>query len=145
MSNKLSWRDALKQFNDDRIKEGGKYSIPKKGTPEYASIRKLMGDDMEAVELKPNQTITGQDPPPAPVKQSRAKSRTPPKEKPADAPNKEKPQWVDEPKPVPKVADEAPVAAGLKNKKPKKKSVATQTQAQEPSSPKSEDFVVQLK
>ena len=135
MSNKLSWRDALKQFNDDRIKEGGKYSIPKKGTPEYASIRKLMGDDGEAVELKPNQTITGQDPP-APVKQSRAKSRTPPKEKPADAPNKEKPQWVDEPKPVPKVADETPVTAGLKNKKSKKKSVATQTQALEPSSPK---------
>ena len=47
MSNKLSWRDALKQFNDDRIKEGGKYSIPKKGTPEYASVRKLMGDDVD--------------------------------------------------------------------------------------------------
>ena len=72
MSNKLSWRDALKQFNDDRIKEGGKYSIPKKGTPEYATVRKLMGDDIDAVELKPNQTITGQDPP-APVKQTRAK------------------------------------------------------------------------
>ena len=196
MSNKLSWRDALKQFNDDRIKEGGKYSIPKKGTPEYASVRKLMGDDIDAVELKPNQTITGQDPP-APVKQSRAKSRTPPKEKPADAPNKEKPQWVDEPKPVAKMADEAPVtqsraksrtppkekpadvskdkplwvdepkpvpknpkekeqpptkmadeapvAAGLKNKKSKKKSVATQTSAPEPSSPKSEDSIVKLK
>ena len=155
MSNKLSWRDALKQFNDDRIKEGGKYSIPKKGTPEYASVRKLMGDDMDAVELKPNQTITGQDPP-APVKQSRAKSRTPPKEKPADVSTKEKPQWVDEPKPVPKnpkekeqpptkMVDESPVTAGLKNKKSKKKSVATQTSAPEPSSPKSEDFIVKLK
>ena len=144
MSNKLSWRDALKQFNDDRIKEGGKYSIPKKGTPEYASVRKLMGDDIDAVELKPNQTITGQDPP-APVKQSRAKSRTPPKEKPAEVPTEDKPQWVDEPKPVPKVADEAPVSTGLKNKKPKKKSVATQTPAPEPSSPKSEDFIVKLK
>ena len=30
MSNKLSWRDALKQFNDNRVKEGGKYTIPKK-------------------------------------------------------------------------------------------------------------------
>ena len=145
MSTKLSWRDALKQFNDDRIKEGGKYSIPKKGTPEYAAVRKLMGDDMEAVELKPNQTITGQDPPPAPVKQTRAKSRTPPKEKPADAPNKEKPQWVDEPKPVAKVVDEAAVSTGLKNKKAKKKSVATQTSAPEPSSPKSDDFVLKLK
>ena len=83
MSNKLSWRDALKQFNDNRIKDGEKYIIPKRGTPEYASVRKMMGDDVDAVELKPNQTITGQDPP-APVKQSRAKSRTPPKEKPAD-------------------------------------------------------------
>ena len=63
MSNKLSWREALKQFNDDRAKEGGKYIIPKKGSPEYASVRKLMGDDGDAVELKPNQTITGQDPP----------------------------------------------------------------------------------
>ena len=61
MSNKPPWRDALKQFNDNRIKEGGKYTIPKKGTPEYASVRKLMGDDGDAVELKPNQTITGQD------------------------------------------------------------------------------------
>ena len=143
MSNKLSWRDALKQFNDDRIKEGGKYTIPKKGTPEYASVRKLMGDDIDAVELKPNQTITGQDPP-VPVKQSRAKSRTPPKEKPADI-SKDKPPQVDEPKTVPKVADEAPVAAALKNKKSKKKSVATQTSTQEPSSPKSEEFVLKLK
>ena len=95
-----------------------------------------MGDDVDTVELKPNQTITGQDPPAAPVKQTRAKSRTPPKEKPADAPTKEKPLWVDEPKPVAKnskakeiqqpptntqdVTDAAAVASGLKNKKPKK-------------------------
>ena len=154
MSNKLSWRDALKQFNDDRIKEGGKYSIPKRGTPEYASIRKLMGDDMEAVELKPNQTITGQDPPPAPVKQTRAKSRTPPKQKPDDVSTKEKPQWVDEPKPVekkakkekpvaPEVADVVAEAPIQKKSKNKKKNVATQTEA--PSSPKSEDFIVKLK
>ena len=43
MSNNLSWRDALKQFNDKRVQEGGKYTIPKKGTPEYASVRELMG------------------------------------------------------------------------------------------------------
>ena len=121
----------------------------------------MMGDDADAVELKPNQTITGQDPP-APEKPKNvrepSKSRTPPKQKPADAslPSKDKPLWVDEPKPVPKhpkekelpptkMADEAPVAAGLKNKKSKKKSVATQTSAPEPSSPKSEDFIVKLK
>ena len=143
MSNKLSWRDALKQFNDNRIIDWEKYIIPKRGTPEYAGVRRMMGDDVDAVELKPNQTITGQDPP-APVKQSRAKSRTPPKEKPADV-SKDKPPQVDEPKPVAKVADEAPVTAGLKNKKSKKKSVATQTPAPEPSSPKSEDFIVKLK
>ena len=60
MSNNLSWRDALKQFNDKRIQEGGKYTIPKKGTPEYASARELMGEKSDAVPLKPNQTVTGQ-------------------------------------------------------------------------------------
>ena len=47
----------------------------------------MMGDDVDAVELKPNQTITGQDPP-APAKPKKvsepSKSRTPPKQKPAD-------------------------------------------------------------
>ena len=86
MENKLSWRDALKQFNDKRTKDGEKYIIPKRGTPEYASVRKMMGDDVDAVELKPNQTITGQDPPEKPKKvREPSKSRTPPKEKPADA------------------------------------------------------------
>ena len=61
MNNNLSWRDALKQFNDKRIQEGGKYTIPKKGTPEYASVRELMGEKTsDAVPLKPNQTVTGQ-------------------------------------------------------------------------------------
>ena len=59
MNNNLSWRDALKQFNDKRIQEGGKYTIPKKGTPEYASVRELMGEKSDAVPLKPNQTVTG--------------------------------------------------------------------------------------
>ena len=59
MSSNLSWRDALKQFNDKRVKEGGKYTIPKKGTPEYASVRELMGEKSDAVELKPNQKIQG--------------------------------------------------------------------------------------
>ena len=63
MSNNLSWRDALKQFNDKRVQEGGKYTIPKKGTPEYASVRELMGEKSDAVPLKPNQTVTGQNAP----------------------------------------------------------------------------------
>ena len=111
MSNKLSWREALKQFNDDRAKEGGKYIIPKKGSPEYASVRKLMGDDGDAVELKPNQTITGQDPSNpasgqnAPSKSTgkprdSSKSRTPKQKQEAPPlPSKEKPLWSDEPKP----------------------------------------------
>ena len=159
MSNNLSWRDALKQFNDKRVQEGGKYTIPKKGTPEYASVRELMGEKSEAVPLKPDQTVTGQN------ASARSKSRSP--KKPTDSeekihkavqtlvPTKDKPLWVDEPKPVekkakkekpdaPKVADvaaEAPIQKKSKNKN--KKNVATQTEA--PSSPKSEDFIVKLK
>ena len=156
MSNNLSWRDALKQFNDKRVQEGGKYTIPKKGTPEYASVRELMGEKSEAVPLKPNQTVTGAS--------ARSKSRSP--KKPTDSeekihkavqtlvPTKDKPLWVDEPKPVekkakkekpvaPEVADVAAEAPVQKKSKNKKKNVATQTEA--PSSPKSEDFIVKLK
>ena len=158
MSNNLSWRDALKQFNDKRVQEGGKYTIPKKGTPEYASIRELMGEKSEAVPLKPDQTVTGQN------ASARSKSRSP--KKPTDSeekihkavqalvPTKDKPLWVDEPKPVekkakkekpvaPEVADVAAEAPIQKKSKNKKKNVATQTEA--PSSPKSEDFIVKLK
>ena len=158
MSNNLSWRDALKQFNDKRVQEGGKYTIPKKGTPEYASIRELMGEKSEAVPLKPDQTVTGQN------ASARSKSRSP--KKPTDSeekihkavqtlvPTKDKPLWVDEPKPVekkakkekpvaPEVADVAAEAPIQKKSKNKKKNVATQTEA--PSSPKSDDFIVKLK
>ena len=152
----LSWRDALKQFNDKRVQEGGKYTIPKKGTPEYASVRELMGEKSEAVPLKPNQTVTGAS--------ARSKSRSP--KKPTDSEEKihkavqtlvstkDKPLWVDEPKPVekkgkkekpvaPEVADVAAEAPIQKKSKNKKKNVATQTEP--PASPKSEDFVVKLK
>ena len=146
----------MKQFNDKRIQEGGKYTIPKKGTPEYASVRELMGEKSEAVPLKPNQTVTGAS--------ARSKSRSP--KKPTDSeekihkavqtlvPTKDKPLWVDEPKPIekkakkekpvaPEVADVAAEAPMQKKSKNKKKNVATQTEA--PSSPKSEDFIVKLK
>ena len=55
----LLWKDALKQFNDDRVKnKEGRYMIPKKGTPEYAAVRKLMGENPEtAQELKSNEPI----------------------------------------------------------------------------------------
>ena len=43
MSNKLSWRDALKQFNDDRIKEGGKYVTPKKRQSRICISKKING------------------------------------------------------------------------------------------------------
>ena len=156
MSNNLSWRDALKQFNDKRVKEGGKYTIPKKGTPEYASVRELMGEKSDAVELKPNQTVTGKS-------RESSKSRTPKKTDSEEkihkavqtlVPTKDKPLWVDEPKPVekkgkkekpvaPEVADVAAEAPIQKKSKNKKKNVATQTEP--PSSPKSDDFVVKLK
>ena len=156
MSNNLSWRDALKQFNDKRVQEGGKYTIPKKGTPEYASVRELMGEKSDAVELKPNQTVTGKS-------RESSKSRTPKKTDSEEkihkavqtlVPTKDKPLWVDEPKPVekkakkekpvaPEVADVAAEAPSQKKSKNKKKNVATQTEP--PSSPKSEDFIVKLK
>ena len=114
MSNKLSWRDALKQFNDDRIKEGGKYTIPKKGSPEYASVRKLMGDDVDAVPLQPNKTITGQNAPGKSTGKPRevSKSRTP-KEK-QELPTKEKPLWNDDPKPVEKTTKLKPPKKNIK-------------------------------
>ena len=104
MSDKLSWNQALKDFNERRKAEGGKYMIPKKGSEEYIAVRKLMGDtDAEPMESS------------KPVKEQikRASSRTPPKEKlqPSQVkelvegplPTKEKPLWVDEPKaPEPK-------------------------------------------
>ena len=172
MSNNLSWRDALKQFNDKRVQEGGKYTIPKKGTPEYASVRELMGEKSDAVPLQPNQTVTGQN------ASARSKSRSPKKSTDSEekihkavqtlVPTKDKPLWVDEPKPVEKKAKKQkpnilqefepdkdgklvlvkethtlPENAPGKKSKNKKKNVATQTEA--PSSPKSEDFIVKLK
>ena len=156
MSSNLSWRDALKQFNDKRVQEGGKYTIPKKGTPEYASVRELMGEKSDAVELKPNQTVTGKS-------RESSKSRTPKKTDSEEkihkavqtlVPTGDKPLWVDEPKPVekkgkkekpvaPEVADVAAEAPIQKKSKNKKKNVATQTEP--PASPKSEDFIVKLK
>ena len=166
MNNKLSWRDALKQFNDNRVKEGGKYTIPKKGTPEYASVRKLMGDDVDAVPLQPNKTITGQDPTNlvsgqnAPGKSTGkprppSKSRTPKDKQETTLPTKEKPLWNDEPTPVekttklkppkkniPPVNSEEVIKENIKKQKSKKKTVATQT---EPVETKDEDFILNIK
>ena len=116
MSNKLSWRDALKQFNDNRVKEGGKYTIPKKGTSEYASVRKLMGDDVDAVPLQPNKTITGQEPPGKSTGKPRppSKSRTPKDKQETPLPTKEKPLWNDESKPVEKTTKLKPPKKNIK-------------------------------
>ena len=171
MNNKLSWRDALKQFNDNRVKEGGKYTIPKKGTPEYASVRKLMGDDVDAVPLQPNKTITGQNAPGKSTGKPRepSKSRTP-KEK-QELPTKEKPLWNDEPKPIEKTTKlknptknvrqeyimndkkelvlvsekyipPETIKENIKKQKSNKKSVAAQTQ---PVETKDEDFILNIK
>ena len=105
----------MKQFNDKRIQEGGKYTIPKKGTPEYASVRELMGEKSDAVALQPNQTVTGQSAPgkstgkPRDTSKSRSPKKTDSEEKIHKAvqtlvPTKDKPLWVDEPKPVEKTA-----------------------------------------
>ena len=39
MSDKLSWNQALKDFNEKRKAEGDKYMIPK-GSEEYMVVRK---------------------------------------------------------------------------------------------------------
>ena len=104
MSDKLSWNQALKDFNEKRKAEGGKYIIPKKGSEEYMTVRKLMGDT-GATPMESSKPVKEQ--------MKRASSRTPPKEKlqPSQVkelvegplPTKEKPLWVDEPKaPEPK-------------------------------------------
>ena len=61
----LTWREALKKFNDERSSAGGgKYTIPKKGTPEYEQVKALQN-----APLQKNIMV------------ERSKSKTPPKEK----------------------------------------------------------------
>ena len=61
----LTWREALKKFNDERSSAGGgKYTIPKKGTPEYEQVKALQNAPLQ-------KNITAE----------RSKSKTPPKEK----------------------------------------------------------------
>ena len=133
----LLWKDALKQFNDDRVKnKEGRYMIPKKGTPEYAAVRKLMGENPEpAQELKNNEPI---------VPRVASKSRSPKVPKETQTP----PQWVDEPKPVGKVNKSTqPVAQESENvdKKSKKSKKAKNVDAPANTSPVSQDFVLKLK
>lgn len=164
MTTVLSWRMALKEFNDNRIKEGGRYVIPKKGSPEYASVRKLMGEHSDAVPLEPHQTITGQN----------KATATQQNQKHIQTSTLNKPLWVDEPKVIEKTSktkkstlkecepddngklveisnkksknitkdSEPDQARQLSNKKSKKKSVSIQTEPA--STPKSRDFVLEL-
>ena len=61
----LTWREALKKFNDERSAAGGgKYTIPKIGTPEYEQVKALQN-----APLQKNIMV------------ERSKSKTPPKEK----------------------------------------------------------------
>ena len=61
----LTWREALKKFNDERSANGGgNYTIPKIGTPEYAQVKALQNAPLQ-------KNITAE----------RSKSKTPPKEK----------------------------------------------------------------
>ena len=129
----LLWKDALKQFNDDRVKKmEGRYMIPKKGTPEYAAVRKLMGENPEpARELKSNEPIVPS-----------SKSAKVPKE------TQTPPQWVDEPKPVGKVNKSTqPVAQESEHvdKKSKKSKKSKNVDAPANTSPNSQDFVLKLK
>ena len=110
MTDKLTWHQALKQFNDEKKAAGGKHSIPRKGSDDYLAVRKLMGDNI-AAPLAPDQPLREQ------MKRPPSKSTGEPKPKAkAKTPSKvqelvetmpivevtvEKPLWVDEPKPQP--------------------------------------------
>ena len=129
----LLWKDALKQFNDDRVKnKEGRYMIPKKGTPEYAAVRKLMGENPEpARELKSNEPIV----PSSKGAKVSKETQTPP-------------QWVDEPKPVGKVNKSTqPVAQESEHvdKKSRKTKKSKNVEAPANTSPNSQDFVLKLK
>jgi len=45
----LTWIEALKKYN---AKKGGHYVIPKKGTPEHAEVKAMMGKKEESVPKK---------------------------------------------------------------------------------------------
>ena len=63
----IPWREAWKKFNEERSANGGgKYTIPKKGTPEY--------DRVKALQAGPQTNILAD-------ASKRSKSKTPPKEK----------------------------------------------------------------
>ena len=110
----LSWRDALKKFNDERTANGeGKYMIPRKGTPEHNKVMGYMN-----APIKENLTAD-----------NRKKSRTPPKDKPTLAeipleqaepksrkkPKENKPEPIKE-EPVQAVAQEPPKVKGRPKK-----------------------------
>lgn len=66
----MKWVEALKKYN-----EGKKWSVPKKGTPEYEAVRKLMGADGAKAEAPA--------PAPAPAEAPKAKrvyKKRPPKQ-----------------------------------------------------------------
>jgi hypothetical protein len=44
----MTWLNALREWNK---KKGGKYTIPKKGTPEYLEVKKLQ-EKMENEDMK---------------------------------------------------------------------------------------------
>ncbi len=61
----LNWGEALKKFNDERrANGGGKYTIPKRGTPEYDQVKALQNAPLQENAVK-----------------SEPKSKSPPKEK----------------------------------------------------------------
>ena len=65
----MSWMEALKEHN----KQAGKWSVPKKGTPEYDAVKKLQ-DSMAGVAEKPKAEKK------KPVKKTELNAEAPPKE-----------------------------------------------------------------
>ena len=78
----MNWKDALKEFNEKRKQnKEGAYIIPKRGTPEYMRVRKLMDNDEDLPEWDATEVK---------AKRSESKSRTPPKKELAVEPILEK-------------------------------------------------------
>ena len=78
----MNWTDALKEFNEKRKQnKEGAYIIPKRGTPEYMRVRKLMGNDEDLPEWDATEVE---------AKRSESKSRTPPEKELALEPIQEK-------------------------------------------------------
>ena len=138
----LLWKEALKQFNDERIKERWRALYDTQERHTWICQGQIANGNVSdtARELKSNEPIVPRD---------ASKSRSPKVPKATQTP----PQWVDEPKPVGKVnkstkpKDPEPVVQEPENveKKSKKSKKSKNVEPPAEGSPRSQDFYVKMK